>query len=652
MNKPTALTHTQPTVAEEVSVANEVKLGEWYWYTPTAPEDDQPDCEVAERHLVCIMDIGSNYVAIAGRGGSGWRVHFDRFAEVLYPEPNPAPYIRTYITEAQIAVRSTLREINELTQALGVSLDPTPRLHEGAQDETRALVLASSTRPLSDYKAALLDAKAELLPALFKRLKEANADLTSALKMEALPVQACIVDQHAVVAAINSRVFNIELYAGLTEAAVKIRDGAPAPRDTKLAVRQRMLFMDEECLARYRAGGMRFRQIPEFDAWLAEPEQFYRLLPEPRCCVAFRVRRKNAPVDQVTSISHYMTILAERRQDMRTFLYVRNGEQLWRVETALDFGERLFPDFARSLLDEPLMARGGEVGRRDPTPVREWEAMRQEEREACETRVSRGWYDADDVDDHMRRWEAQWVRFDPSTVWYDDIAAEVKAGVDHYNRVALILQGLFDRSPILHPHPPVRTWDAEGFAAAVDLVYDFDDALHPPDKPDFREYQAQLNASIKTGSVVVGQRAAWTEKRPSYSERWTAKERQDPGPADPAQVDEYKPRKRSCVFRYTRQTETYDRLTGEWVMAPTVFACSVDRVLNVDAYQLGDYRKFFDDPRTRMEYLKWAPLLLAAEDAKAGLSDLPPDDHPGWERTGPVGSGRWIRRNDDDESDA
>ncbi len=43
-------------------------------------------------------------------------------------------------------------------------------------------------------------------------------------------------------------------------------------------------------------------------------------------------------------------------------------------------------------------------------------------------------------------------------------------------------------------------------------------------------------------------------------------------------------------------------------------------LLNVSAYQKGDYKQFFQDPRTRAHYLKWAPLLLAAEDFVCGTS--------------------------------
>ena len=42
------------------------------------------------------------------------------------------------------------------------------------------------------------------------------------------------------------------------------------------------------------------------------------------------------------------------------------------------------------------------------------------------------------------------------------------------------------------------------------------------------------------------------------------------------------------------------------------------RLFNVSAYEPGDYLQFFRDPRTRADYLKWAPMLLAAEEFHAG----------------------------------
>jgi len=47
-----------------------------------------------------------------------------------------------------------------------------------------------------------------------------------------------------------------------------------------------------------------------------------------------------------------------------------------------------------------------------------------------------------------------------------------------------------------------------------------------------------------------------------------------------------------------------------------------DKLFNVSAYKIGDYKQFFLDPRTRAEYLRWAPMLLAAEEYHAGTKKL------------------------------
>ncbi len=52
---------------------------------------------------------------------------------------------------------------------------------------------------------------------------------------------------------------------------------------------------------------------------------------------------------------------------------------------------------------------------------------------------------------------------------------------------------------------------------------------------------------------------------------------------------------------------------GKPVIGYVKFTAPVDELLNVSAYQKGDFKIFFADPRTRGEYLRWAPLLMAAE---------------------------------------
>ena len=51
---------------------------------------------------------------------------------------------------------------------------------------------------------------------------------------------------------------------------------------------------------------------------------------------------------------------------------------------------------------------------------------------------------------------------------------------------------------------------------------------------------------------------------------------------------------------------------------PKTITVPVDKLLNVSAYKPGDYKRFLSDPRTRLEYLQWAPLMMAAEDYHGG----------------------------------
>jgi hypothetical protein len=216
-------------------------------------------------------------------------------------------------------------------------------------------------------------------------------------------------------------------------------------------------------------------------------------------------------------------------------------------------------------------------------------------------------------------------------VYYDDIGAFLNEEIQHYNKIGLLLQGLFDRSPVLHPHPKAKLWTPDGFDAAVKLIYDKDHALHAGPKPDFAAYRKRLNASLKTGSVTVGQQYFWLldmakthRHAPEYANIYQPTG--NPGPGTLARIAKFGTRSGKATFRWTkdrswRSEDAWHRQHG-WDKEPpgisTSWECHSKILLNVDAYTPGDYKQFFQDPRTRAEYLQWAPLLLAAEDYHAG----------------------------------
>ena len=155
----------------------------------------------------------------------------------------------------------------------------------------------------------------------------------------------------------------------------------------------------------------------------------------------------------------------------------------------------------------------------------------------------------------------RWQPFDSSSVYYDEAMRTITDQVKKYNRIATILQGLFDRSEVLHPHPAVQLWTPEGFMRAIELVFDADNVLESGEKPDFEAYRQSLNSSIDIGSVVIGQRDYWMEveakkemsrrqndRRLSENERYRELTRYtpygNPGPSIFWDVEIWNPKKR------------------------------------------------------------------------------------------------------------
>ncbi len=205
---------------------------------------------------------------------------------------------------------------------------------------------------------------------------------------------------------------------------------------------------------------------------------------------------------------------------------------------------------------------------------------------------------------------------------------EIGERIKTYNRVAVIIQGLFDRSMVLHPHGRVQVWEPQSFADNIEVIYDAT-TLTYGDKPDFEAYRARLNASVDENSIVTGQEDFWlrleAEKENDRQNKYNSSRRLNyeryqptgnPGPGLVGPMAEWKPRAKKAVFRWMRERQSYASYNFDDL--PASVTVPLNELLNVSAYKPGDFKQFFEDPRTRQEYLKWAPLLLAAEDYHAG----------------------------------
>ena len=648
---------TQHSETERIEQSSDIDLGSWYWLKQTIRDPDyRGGVECDGEILCCVMHVGSNYIQLESplhwyvAVGSGrqkwfhsehrWRIHFNDFHRLCRLEPDPGAHFKAEVAHLNSQSAAVLQQIQDICARLGVS--PVKALTLNSSD--RALAVMSNTTAVDDYKIALERAKTEDLPKLFaehKRLAELTAEN---LKAETLPMKAMVGDLSSVIGRVEDRIFQVSLYAGLKEQAIRVQDGPPASHADKLHVFQGMLFMDEECLVNYTSGGMEFGNIGEFNGWLLKPENLTRILLFPRTLVAFQVRRY-AKAREAHDLKTAWINFHLEQDDKRTFLYLRNGDQVWMIDTEVQFGHYLFP--SRDDFDyggEYMVETGGD---HKIMPVREYEdrkrqAIKKARYHRKRQKLYRQWKKAHpeesgfEAPDGLRDyyfgtpsvWD--WERWEPlgwESVWLDDVNAEVADRIKHHNRICTILQGLFDRSEILHPHPPVKLFEANALERYVTLVYDKGHTLYDGDAPDITAYFEANRAQITDGHVTMGQHAYWYSKLPvrqgdrrnNYRE-YKVVPYGNPGPDELATIDKWHAKSQKAEFRWERE-----RARRRWRHESETIPCKIlvprAALFSLTAYQPGDYKQFFNDPRTRVNYLKWAHRLLTAEEWHNGNVD-------------------------------
>lgn len=606
-----------------VSTADLPAIGQWYWVNSNG-----------NTWLGCVVLCGSNFVELNGPGESrNWshsiRVHIDNVDQKLTRVHNYKAVLAQKVDAAQAEVSRLLGEVQAITSSLGVA--PTLSIQSEASGTGTGLATLSAQTDIGQYKRALIAAKSEQIPALKDQLRTATEVLTNWMSAETIGLKALVGQQTDVIAGINDRIFNIELYAGLVEYLVQFADGQPAASDEKLRVFQRMLYCDEEALLGYDTGGMEISDLDSFQEWMSIPENRDRILPYPRCLVAMRVRRHTKEREWDGTLSSLFTNMRLERSDKKTFLFIRNGEKLYCISTGIEFDELIFPELSSFEPGEPIMFRlfAGKVDKF---------MMRREFDFLSELYADfEGWAKANQ-DDAWHRFNypryselgsfspREWEPFDYSSVYYDEMAAKLSNEVKKYNRVAVIIQGLFDRSDCLSPHPPVKSWTPEGFRSAIELIYD-GMGLTYGEPPCFESYRAHCNALIDENSVLVGQEEAWMIREAENENRRMANNWRvpsnfhrvkryqphgDPGPGFLARPRKVMKRSQKVEFAWLRNRRTQSAFNEGTVTATITVPFA--ELFNVSAYKKGDFKMFFADPRTREQYLKWAPMLIAAED--------------------------------------
>jgi hypothetical protein len=372
----------------------------------------------------------------------------------------------------------------------------------------------------------------------------------------------------AQVALLSEGIATINLYLGRDEEIVTLANGRPAPASTPVHVRQQVLAMDEESALDAGTGGMDVRNIEAFDRWItADPAHLAQVLPELRGVVAIMARRETRD---------YGDPWANRKlndANHQTWWLIRNGENLYRMLTEFNVGRRLVParnEFTSMFVDvstkEPLVPG------------------------------SRAW-----------------------------LEAEKRAGARerHFMKIALILQGLIDRTAVFAPLPvaglsllaPDR-YDA----GHVVLIADDENQITSGRVP-FYQWLAAKNAQLTPGMrVIVNVNHEGWPSRYDYGEHPRIRPSRAESPSATA-VHTIKKRVAGgdLTFTYPRTVKEWldDGYGRETLRAPsTPASCMISPgdkfVLPIDLVSVAEMDEYLGARTERHAYASMFPTLHAA----------------------------------------
>lgn len=557
--------------------------GEWYHVTFKPSWGEKKDKEITV--MMCCEHIGSNFVRFtrAHSDTSGaWdhSMYLRDFLAKTKPEPNWKKIIQGEIDQTQ-------KELADAVRRLADRVKKADLLPEESGGPSTMLPSTTRVNP-KKRKYALLVLREKALPAAKETVEKLTKRMVGLQRDSMMPMLVECDRMMDTKKKIEDRLFVLELYAGLGEASIQIADGEPAPEETPITIRQMLRYMDEECLIDYDTGGMDYRRLEDFDKWIAKPQNYERLLPEARCIVAFKIRRNLKDYGPCTDIAMAFYHMEQHHRNMKTYLCIRNGKQIWRLDTEIDFEPRLLP-FQKEF-HKPF----------------------------------------EDVDEHG---ETQWdkpgyprkfrdpIPITPQDMEYDSYVDERRALMFKYNRVLFLIQGILDRSKVFSPHPPINLSEPEAVGQFIRLNFDEELGLPSSNPPSWEDYLKGKNALIKPGCQVW---ASWTEEgrdrydRHDRTRTITGSHKVTSVKKDRSAVrvswERGRKGKREGWEFPTGWWSGYGRW-GEWDYKNKWVHkwVPMNQVFNMDAYIRGEYKTFLCDAYLKGAYLKWAPQLLSAE---------------------------------------
>lgn len=468
--------------------------------------------------------------------------------------------------QALAAARAATGRALEVAQNAGTGNDIVPAGADAAVAVKERMAAAHSEVAHARKRAlAQLNEAREAI-----RVQQAELDRQArALELELSPLQDKLKLMQEGIATIN-------LYLGRDEEIVQLADGESAPAGTPIHVRQLVLAMDEESAIDPEGNGIDFRRIEAFDEWLiSDAAHLDQVLPETRGVVAIMARRRE--VDYADPILNAQL----NAKNHHTYWLIRNGERVYRMDTAFNVGTRLVParnEFTSMFIDQWT---------REP----------------------------------LKPGTEQWLR------------AEKAAGARerHFMRVALILQGLIDRTRVFHPLPRegVSLLTPDDYDRGHVVLIADDEGQLTTGRTPFYEWLRSLNRQLRPGMrvMVATRHADWPRRTTGrfdydHHERIHPPRAQVP-PSDVAHVLK-RPGGSAGEFVFT-----YPRTVEEWIgsgrdeqfrVPSTPASCTIrvddNFVLPLDLVDVPTMRAYLAARLERHAYADMFPTLTRAIEIK------------------------------------
>lgn len=478
---------------------------------------------------------------------------------------------RTTNTDAATALAAAKQAAQQALAGAG-ALVPLGGGTPEATKHSYALQRAEATRALNAAKAAAAARREEI-----RRAKE---ELERSLQAELAGLEATLAPLREQAAKLEEGLWTVNLYLGRDEEITRLAEGAPAPADEPIVLRQLVLAMDEECLIAANDGGIDAARREDFLDWLTrDPAHLQQVLPDRKGVVVL------VPSRQKRDYGHAIVNKQMEEANQQSHWLIRNGDNLYVMVTNLKVDERLLP-------------------KRDEFMEFFYTAARWEDRQRGITRVplepgGDKWLQAEQAADYRRR---------------------------HYMRIMLVLQGLVDRTTVFQPLPAAGvnflSLDSQD-AGKVRIVNEIDNVLTAGRKP-FRQWQAELNAQLRPGMRIIGEFAgkAFHDTNTNERDRRWGHSRLTPEAAerpDSRVIHTIEAKSgRDLKFLYRRTREEW--IDHEYRVPKTRAACVVraadEFILPFDLVTEGELAAYLNARTERHAYLSMVPVLKAAIAAK------------------------------------